>query len=114
MKVRPKLVLLSASLAIAASIFLVGCDNRQKEMGAPPPGTTIGTTIDDGVITTKVKSALLADPDVKSFDINVETRKGKVQLSGFANNQAQIDRAIEIARTVDGVTSVENKMSVKK
>ena len=70
--------------------------------------------VDDGVATTKVKSALLADPDVKSFDISVETRKGKVQLSGFANNHAQIDNTIEIARTADGVTSVENKMSVKK
>ena len=114
MKVRHKLVLLGASLATATAIFLVGCDNRQKGTGAPAPGTTIGTTVDDDIITTKIKSGLLADPDVKSFDIHVETRKGEVQLSGFANNQTQIDRALEIARTVAGVTSVENKMSVKE
>ena len=63
----------------------------------------MGTDIDDSTITTKVKSALLADADVKSFDIKVETRKGEVQLSGFVDNQAQIDRAIAVAKGVEGV-----------
>jgi hyperosmotically inducible protein len=70
--------------------------------------------VDDGVITTKVKSALLADPDVKSFDIAVVTRKGGVQLSGFVDSQAQIDQALAIAGKVDGVTTVGNEMSIKK
>ena len=73
----------------------------------------MGTDIDDSTITTKVKSALLADADVKSFDIKVETRKGEVQLSGFVDNQAQIDRAIAVAKGVEGVKSIDNKMSLK-
>lgn len=70
--------------------------------------------IDDTVITTKVKSALLADNEIKGTDINVETNKGEVMLSGFVNNQAQIDKAMKVANAVDGVKKVENKMSVKK
>ncbi len=76
--------------------------------------TTMGTKIDDTVVTTRVKSALLADSSIKSFDITVETRKGEVQLSGFVDNQTQIDRAIEIAHSIAGVQKVTNKMSVKK
>ena len=75
---------------------------------------TVGNALDDGIITAKVKSALLSDPSVKSFDIAVATRKGDVQLSGFVDNQAQIDQAIDIARKVEGVTSVGNEMSIKK
>lgn len=70
--------------------------------------------IDDTVITTKVKSALLADNEIKGTDINVETNKGEVMLSGFVNNQAQIDKAMKVANAIDGVKKVENKMSVKK
>jgi len=76
--------------------------------------TTVGSQIDDSVVTTRVKSALLGDPTIKSFDIAVVTRKGEVQLSGFVNNQDQIDHAIKIARSVPGVHSVTNKMSIKK
>lgn len=74
----------------------------------------MGTEIDDTVVTTKVKSALFADPDIKSFDLKVETRKGAVQLSGFVDSQAQIDQAITIAHKVAGVTSVGNEMNIKK
>ena len=74
----------------------------------------MGNTVDDGIITAKVKSALLADPNVKSFDIAVVTRKGEVQLSGFVDSQAQIDQAIDLARKVEGVASVGNEMSIKK
>lgn len=81
---------------------------------APVATTTVGTEIDDSVITTKVKSALVSDPDVKSLDIQTETRKGEVQLSGFVDNEAQIERALAAARAVEGVKSVSNMMSVKK
>jgi osmotically-inducible protein OsmY len=86
----------------------------EAEDTAKPATTSVGTTIDDSVITAKVKAALLADPDIKSFDIAVETHKGEVQLSGFVDNQKQIDQAIEIAKNVDGVTNVGNAMSIKK
>jgi hyperosmotically inducible periplasmic protein len=74
----------------------------------------VGTRIDDSVITAKVKSELLADPAVKGLDAKVETYNGIVQLSGFVDSQAQMDRAIEIARAVNGVNGVENKMNIKK
>lgn len=80
---------------------------------APEAETTVGTDIDDATITTKVKSALLADDDVKGLDIKVETHKGEVQLSGFVDSQSQIDRAIAVTRDVEGVTNVDDKMSVK-
>jgi len=70
--------------------------------------------IDDSIITTKVKSALLADPDIKGTDIVVETKKGDVLLSGFVKNQVQIDKAVKVAGTVEGVKKIDNKMVVKQ
>ena len=72
-----------------------------------------GQYVDDSVITTKVKYALLADPDVKSLDIGVETFKGEVQLSGFVNNAEQARKAVEITKSVKGVRSVKNSLIVK-
>jgi len=72
-----------------------------------------GEYVDDSVITTKVKSLLAADDFLKSFQISVETFKGAVQLSGFVNSQQAIDKAVEIARSVKGVTSVKNDLIVK-
>ena len=60
-----------------------------------------------------VIKALLADPDIKSFDINVVTSKGEVQLTGFVDNQSQIDRATAVARAAEGAGSVRNELMVK-
>jgi hyperosmotically inducible protein len=131
MRIDRKRLVLGATLAAALSVLFVGCSREQEQAAQPAPAsqaatttepaaatqpatTTVGTEIDDSVITTKVKSALLADPDIKSFDIAVETRKGEVQLSGFVDSQEQIDQAIALAQKVDGVTSVNNAMSIKK
>lgn len=76
--------------------------------------SSAGTMIDDGVITTKVKAALLADSTISGMDINVETRQGEVMLSGFVNDKAQVDKAVQVASAVDGVKKVNNKMTVKK
>lgn len=70
--------------------------------------------IDDSVITTKAKSALLADTTVKGTDINVETNRGVVSLSGMVDSEGQRDRAASIVRGIDGVKSVDNKMTVKR
>jgi hyperosmotically inducible protein len=86
-------------------------DNRMSLKGGT---TTVGNKVDDGIITTKVKAALLADTSVKSLDIAVVTHKGEVQLSGFVNNQGQIDHAVEVAQNTEGVSSVGNQMSIKK
>jgi osmotically-inducible protein OsmY len=69
--------------------------------------------VEDSVITTKVKAAVLADASLKSTEINVETYKGIVQLSGFVRSNADISRAIEVTRGIRGVTSVKNVMIVK-
>ncbi len=74
----------------------------------------MGEYVDDTVITTKVKSQLAADDFLKSFEISVETYKGIVQLSGFVDSQKAIDTAGKIAKTVEGVKSVKNNLSVKK
>jgi len=75
---------------------------------------TVGNTVDDSVVTSRVKTALLGDESTKSRDIAIVTRKGEVQLSGFVDNQQQIDRAIEITRGIEGVSGVNNEMSIKK
>jgi len=72
-----------------------------------------GEYFDDSVITTKVKAAIFNEPSLKSAEINVETFKGTVQLSGFVSSNANINRAVEIARGVGGVTSVKNDMRLK-
>jgi hyperosmotically inducible periplasmic protein len=69
--------------------------------------------VDDSVITAKVKTAVFEDPTLKSAEINVETNKGIVQLSGFVRSRTDINRAVQVARKVKGVTSVKNDMVVK-
>ena len=68
----------------------------------------------DGVITARVKAALLADPGIHSLDIRVVTRIDEVQLSGFVDNQTQIDRAIALTQAVPGVKRVANERAIKK
>ena len=67
----------------------------------------------DTFITTKVKAAILEESSLKSAEINVETFKGVVQLSGFVSSSANIDKAVAVARDVNGVTSVRNNMRLK-
>lgn len=113
MRTRPGLLIFSTALAGVITIVIAGCNKPQQATGTPPPSTTVGTEIDDSVVTARVKSALVADPHVKGFDFKVETRKGEVQLSGFADDQTKIDRAIAVTRGVAGVKSIDNKVSVK-
>jgi len=72
-----------------------------------------GEYLDDSVITTRVKTAVFNEPTLKSSEINVETYKGVVQLSGFVNSQADINKAVEVTRSVKGVISVQNTMQLK-
>lgn len=87
-------------------VAAVGCAPTAKQEGT-------GEYIDDSVITGKVKAEIFKDDTLKSAEINVETFKGVVQLSGFVNSQADVNRAAELARSVAGVTSVKNDMRVK-
>ena len=121
MNIRFYPLVIGVALSAGIAILVTGC-NRQEAVpssGSTPsnastaPSTTVGTEIDDTVVTTKVKSALLSDQDIKGFDIKVETRKGIVLLSGFVDNQARADRAMLVVRAVDGVKGVENNMTIK-
>lgn len=72
-----------------------------------------GEYVDDSILTTKVKTSILGDSKLKLMQINVETYKGIVQLSGFVDSAGQVNRAVELARTVKGVKSVNNSLIVK-
>jgi hyperosmotically inducible periplasmic protein len=81
---------------------------------APPePSSTAGNLAGDSATTAKVKSAMLADPDVKGLQVNVDTMNGVVTLSGTVDTKAQADKAVQIATTTEGVKSVNNNLSAK-
>lgn len=85
---------------------LLGCASTDTKSGT-------GEYIDDTVITTKVRAAILKHPDLRSSEINVETFKSVVQLSGFVTTQADIDAAVVVAQSVAGVQSVRNDMRLR-
>ena len=94
-------IILTVLLALQA-----GCASTRTQESA-------GEYLSDTAITAKVKAAILNDPELKSTEINVETFKGKVQLSGFVRSQADIRRATEVTQNVKGVKSVKNDMRLK-
>jgi len=87
-------------------VSMLGCASTPTQEGT-------GEYIDDTVITTKVKAAIFNEPSLKVFQINVETFKGVVQLSGFVSSQENINKAVQVARGVRGVTSVRNDMRLR-
>lgn len=97
---------LSAIMLATTLLTAAGCASTAKQEGT-------GEYVDDSLITTKVKAAILNEATLKVAEINVETFKGIVQLSGFVNSQADIAKAIEVARGVGGVKSVKNDMRMK-
>ncbi|QWF69391.1 BON domain-containing protein [Methylomonas paludis] len=95
------------AFALALALLTVtACASSPKSEGS-------GEYVDDSVITTKVKAQLFDEPDLKSGQINVETFKGVVQLSGFVSTNANISKAVEIARQTTGVKSVKNDMRLR-
>ena len=97
--------LLAASLA-ASVLFAAGCGSTSSQ-------SSTGEYIDDSTITTKVKTAIFNEPSLKVLQINVETYKSVVQLSGFASSNADIGTATKVAYSVTGVKSVKNDMRLK-
>ena len=97
---------LSPLFVAVALVSVAGCASTPKQEGT-------GEYVDDTVITGKVKSAILNEPTLKVAEINVETFKGIVQLSGFVSSQAAATKAVEVTRTVGGVKSVKNDMRIK-
>lgn len=101
-----QLKFLSVFMITIALLFSYGCASTSTQ-------ESTGEYLDDSVITSKVKAAIFNDPDLKSLEINVETFKGVVQLSGFVTSDTAINRAIELTRNVKGVKSVKNDMRIK-
>ncbi|MDR7119634.1 BON domain-containing protein [Rheinheimera soli] len=98
--------LLLATLLAVTVLGSLSCASTRTSEGT-------GEYVDDTVITAKVKAAFLGEKGLKVAEINVETFKGTVQLSGFINSRADADRAITLARNVSGVTSVKDDMRIK-
>ena len=95
------------SLACLALITaFMGCAATQKH-------ESTGQYVDDSVITSKVKTAILEESTLKSLQINVKTYQGVVQLSGFVNSAQSVSKAGEVAQRVENVKSVENDLLVK-
>ncbi len=95
--------------AILAAVFLAtaaGCAGSRTQ-------ESTGQFMDDAAITTKVKTAIFNDPDLKTNEIGVETYRGVVQLSGFVTSQSEINRATQVARSVNGVRSVRNDLHLR-
>jgi osmotically-inducible protein OsmY len=85
---------------------LMGCASTQKH-------ESTGQYVDDSVITTKVKAAIFNEATLKTFQINVKTYQGVVQLSGFVDSAQSVSKAGEVARRVENVAKVENDLIVK-
>lgn len=93
-------------LVTAAALGLAACAPTAHREGT-------GEYIDDAVITSKVKAAFAADPAVKATEVNVETYKGTVQLSGFVESRESAQKAVQLAREVKGVREVRNNTVLK-
>ena len=99
----------TAALLLAAIMAstVVACSSS-------PTQQSTGQAIDDGVVTAKVKAKLIEDPVTKAHQINVETFKGTVQLSGFVEDNQARTRALQLARDVEGVKSVKDALEIRK
>jgi len=104
---------MKAMKAICASLVAIALVTTTIGCAGSATQESTGEYFDDTWITTKVKAALVEDSDVKAREVNVETFKGVVQLSGFVESQAAMDQAVVIARRIEGVVSVRNDMAIK-
>jgi hyperosmotically inducible protein len=102
------------ALATTAVRAVDGVKSIQNNVAIKSGDASVGNKVDDGITTGRVKAALLADPSIQSADIHVVTRVDEVQLSGFVNNQQQMDRALQVAAATEGVRHVANEMKLKK
>jgi len=101
----------AAAGRIAANI--AGARNVRNNLEVQAADRTAGQAIDDGMITSKVKAALIGDSRTKAHQIDVNTREGIVQLGGFVDSAAAKAAAAEVAESVDGVKNVQNRLEVR-
>ena len=86
----------------------------RNDLRVSSPQATVGQAVDDGVVTATVKAKLVEDPVTKAHQVNVETQKGVVQLTGFVDSTTAKARATELARSVDGVALVRNDIEIRQ
>jgi hyperosmotically inducible protein len=98
-------VCLSAAVSLAS--LMTGCQGDEYTRST-------GETVDDASVTAQVKTELLADPQVSGMDVKVDTFRGTVQLTGFADTFEQKQRAEQLTRNINGVQSVRNDIIVKE
>lgn len=104
----------AAAAALVATMTLAACseaDRQEARTEGRQATNQASAAVDDAAITTKVKAALLADDQVKGTQINVDTDGGKVRLTGTVDSQSQVERAVQIARGVNGVQSVDSNLT---
>jgi osmotically-inducible protein OsmY len=96
----------SGFFIVALMVSALGCASTSQQ-------ASTGEYLDDSVITTKVKTAIFNEPSLKVNQITVETYKSVVQLSGFVDSSDSMNKAVAVARSVDGVSSVKNDMRLR-
>ncbi|MBA4143397.1 MAG: BON domain-containing protein [Nitrosospira sp.] len=107
---RHRSVILAATILVMSIAACTKHEDKVHESWVTPPEKA---EVDDNTLGGTVKSALLADPDVKHLDIRVEANDGTVMLSGMADNQVQMDRVLMLTWMVDGTKKVDNRMSLR-
>lgn len=100
------MIIVRSVVGLSLICALAGCAAQQKKQ-------TAGQYLDDSIVTTKVKSAILGDPTLNVLQIGIETYQGKVQLSGFVDSPQSANRAGEVAKSIEGVREVQNNLIVK-
>lgn len=101
----------SSATRVASSVN--GVREVRNNLSVSERDETVGEVVDDGIVTTKVKAALIAEPMTKARQINVATNEGVVQLSGFVDSAEEKSKATEVARSVSGVREVDNELDIK-
>lgn len=102
-----------AAAMLAGALVVGGCAGTREDAQGQPQGKT-GQYVDDATVTAKVKTAIASDAGVRTAaNVNVETFRGVVQLSGFADSDEQASRAVDAAKKVAGVRSVKNDIRIK-
>jgi hyperosmotically inducible protein len=107
---RYKPVVLAVALEGLLSLASSGKEEKVHESWKT---TAPHAAVDDSTLNSSIQGALKADPDVRHLDVRVEAHNGTVMLSGFADNQAQLDRVNMLAWMIEGVKKVDNKMNVR-
>ena len=101
-----KLRYVSLIVCLVTAVALSAC-------AADRASRSTGQVLDDHAIAAKVKTAVIADPEVKGTQVGIEVHKGVVQLSGFVDTQQESDRAVQLSRTIKGVKAVNNSLIIK-